>query len=70
MNMMPVSFIGYGLDLGRHGLGLYVKICTHCPDHAALEAWAKKKGTPVRHLICEACANKQNCRITGEQIPA
>jgi hypothetical protein len=64
---MPQSFVGYGLDLSRNGLGLYVKVCAWCPDKSEMDQWAAQKALKTSHTACPKCYQKQIAELTGDK---
>lgn len=65
-SLMPKSFVGYGLDLSRNGMGLFVKVCAWCADKAEMDAWAAKKKLATSHSCCPTCAQVMMAAVTGE----
>lgn len=65
--MIESAFLGYGQDFSRGGLGLYIRVCSSCPDRASLEKWAHARGLPVSHGFCPQCAAKMISQFLGEQ---
>jgi hypothetical protein len=66
----PAAWLGYGLDLARGGVGLYMRVCSyHEPAEVAkARRWCGE--LPISDGACPECAQRLMDSVTGEKIDA